>query len=134
MGVVEPVANMKKESKIYSYEDQKWEAELRQELQRKKRAESLETSCDARQLLKKAKLSQKMKVRGQHAVDSVNVCSCAVFVCGRKRLSPSWNTKKRSGVHYYRGERSCRRVWSCVRRWSSVVTWGGTCYSPTFLS
>ena len=61
-GGAEPVANMKKESKIYSYEDQKWEAELRQELLRKKRAESEGTENDTRSLLKKAKLSQKMKV------------------------------------------------------------------------
>jgi len=40
LGRAKPVANMKKESKVYSYEDQKWEAELRQELLRKKRAES----------------------------------------------------------------------------------------------
>ena len=63
MGGAEPVANMKKESKTYSYEDQKWEAELRQELLRKKRAESQGTTRDVKELLKKAtKLSQKMKV------------------------------------------------------------------------
>ena len=63
MGGADPVANMKKESKIYSYEDQKWEAELRQELLRKKRAESQGTTSNVKELLKKAtKLSQKMKV------------------------------------------------------------------------
>ena len=52
---------MKKESKAYSYEDQKWEVEMRQEMLRKKRVES-DQSSDVRELLKKAKLSQKQKV------------------------------------------------------------------------
>lgn len=57
-------ANMKKESKAYSYEDQKWEVEMRQEILRKKKAESDQSTAatDARELLKKAKLSQKHRV------------------------------------------------------------------------
>lgn len=62
MGGVVSTANMKKESKIYSYEDQKWEVELRQEMLRRRREESEGTSSNVRELLQKAKLSQKQKV------------------------------------------------------------------------
>ena len=63
-GLPESTANMKKESKAYSYEDQKWEVEMRQEILRKKAAESNQSDAttDVRELLKKAKLSQKQKV------------------------------------------------------------------------
>ena len=56
-------ANMKKTSKVYSYEDQKWDLEVQQELLRKKSAEFAEAGrFNVRELLKKAKLSQKQKV------------------------------------------------------------------------
>ena len=56
-------ANMKKESKAYSYEDQKWEVEMRQEIMRKRRAEAGQsTTATARELIKKAKLSEKQRV------------------------------------------------------------------------
>ncbi len=65
VGAPVSTANMKKESKAYSYEDQKWEVEMRQELLRKKKAESNEVnSADIRELLKNAKLSQKQRVSG----------------------------------------------------------------------
>ncbi len=62
-------ANMKKESKAYSYEDQKWEVELRQEMMKKREEEKEEGAghthkMDVRELLKKTKLSQKHKVGG----------------------------------------------------------------------
>ena len=59
-------ANMKKESKAYSYEDQKWDAEMRQEMLRKKAGSSHTEQLDARELLKKAKLSQKQRVSPLH--------------------------------------------------------------------
>lgn len=55
-------ANMKRESKAYSYEDQKWEAEVRQEILKRKRAESVGSTTDVWEQLEKAKLSQKQKV------------------------------------------------------------------------
>ena len=56
-------ANMKKESKIYSFEDQKWAIELRQEMLSRKREESGGKSNNARELLQTAKLSVKLKAR-----------------------------------------------------------------------
>jgi len=54
---------MKKESKAYSFEEQKWEVEMRQEIMRKKMASSdLSSQVDVQELLKKAKLSQKQRV------------------------------------------------------------------------
>ena len=56
-------ANMKRESKAYSYEDQKWEVEMKQEQLRKKKQELKEAGqMHVRELLKKAKLSQKQRV------------------------------------------------------------------------
>ena len=66
MGGAVPTANMKKESKIYSYEDQKWEAELRQEMMHRKRAESGDLPSNAREMLEKAKLRPKQKVPTTH--------------------------------------------------------------------
>lgn len=64
-------ANMKKTSKVYSYEDQKWDVEVQQELLRKRSAASAEAgSSDVRELLKKAKLSQKQRV-------GVVLCVCS---------------------------------------------------------
>ena len=53
---------MKRESKAYSYEDQKWEMELRKEMMRKKKEQVSVEGKDIRTLLKEAKLSQKQKV------------------------------------------------------------------------
>ena len=56
------MANMKRESRAYSFEDQKWEMEIRQELLQRK-VDSDETSKnDVQELLKKTKLTQKQKV------------------------------------------------------------------------
>ena len=59
-------ANVKRESKVYSYEDQKWDAQVRQEIQRRQRLVSdgdCEGRRDVRSLLKEAKLSQKQQVK-----------------------------------------------------------------------
>ena len=61
-----PEANMKKESKAYSFADQKWDAEMRAELRRQRKASEgaeFEEERDVRMLLKKAKLSQKQQVK-----------------------------------------------------------------------
>lgn len=55
-------ANLKRESKAYSYEDQKWEMELRKEMMRKRKEQVSGEGKDVRTLLKEAKLSQKQKV------------------------------------------------------------------------
>ena len=55
-------ANLKRESKAYSYEDQKWEMELRKEMMRKRKEQVSGAGKDVRTLLKEAKLSQKQKV------------------------------------------------------------------------
>ena len=63
--------NMRKEGKLYSFEDQKWDAEMRLELERKRKKELVggggggegdEGTREVRQLVKEAKLSQKQKV------------------------------------------------------------------------
>ena len=56
------LSNLKRESKAYSYEDQKWEAELRQEQLRKKREALGGKEVDILTMLKQAKLSQKRQV------------------------------------------------------------------------
>ena len=53
-------ANMKRESKAYSFEDQKWEAQMRLDMQKK--MQELRGNKDVRTLLKEAKLSQKQHV------------------------------------------------------------------------
>ena len=64
---------MRKEGKLYSFEDQKWDAEMRLELERKRKKELVggggggggegnEGMREVRQLVKEAKLSQKQKV------------------------------------------------------------------------
>ena len=58
---------MRKEGKLYSFEDQKWDAEMRVELEKKRQKQLLEgaesgTEKDVRALVKEAKLSQKQKV------------------------------------------------------------------------
>ena len=61
-----PEANMKKESKAYSFADQKWDAEMRAQLQRQRKASEgaeLDEEKDIRALLKEAKLSQKQQVK-----------------------------------------------------------------------
>ena len=55
-------ANLKRESKAYSYEDQKWEIELRMEMLKKKKEQVGGKGKDVRDLLKEAKLTQKQKV------------------------------------------------------------------------
>ena len=55
-------ANMKRESKTYSFEDQKWDAQMR--LTQQKRRQTGGRSSDVRTLLKEAKLSQKQHVSG----------------------------------------------------------------------
>ncbi len=52
------LANLKKESKAYSFEDQKWDAEWRLEAQRKKQQQT----TDIRATIKQTKLSDKRKV------------------------------------------------------------------------
>ena len=61
--------NMRKEGKMYSFEDQKWDAEMRLEVEKKRRKELLvaeegrgEERREVRALVKEAKLSQKQKV------------------------------------------------------------------------
>lgn len=59
------IANLKRESKAYSYEDQKWEAEMRLEMLKKKKAKAggqKEEEKDIRIMMKQANLSQKRKV------------------------------------------------------------------------
>ena len=59
------ITNLKRESKAYSYEDQKWEAEVRLEMLRKKKAEAegqKDGEEDIRTMIKHANLSQKRKV------------------------------------------------------------------------
>jgi len=51
---------MKRESKAYSFEDQKWEAQMRLDMQKK--MQELRGNKDVRTLLKEAKLSQKQHV------------------------------------------------------------------------
>ena len=58
---------MKRESKAYSYEDQKWEMEVRQEMLKRKKAQSEGQRRDIRTAIKEAKLSQKQQV-------CVNLC------------------------------------------------------------
>lgn len=60
---------MKKQGKMYSFEDQKWDEEMRLELEKKKKKELQggekgrdEETKDVRTLVKEAKLSQKQKV------------------------------------------------------------------------
>ena len=61
--------NMRREGKLYSWEDQKWDAEMRREMERKRKMELLEggggggKEKDVRALVKEAKLSPKHKVR-----------------------------------------------------------------------
>ena len=66
---VEVRVNMRKEGKMYSFEDQKWDAEMRLERE-KKRARELRGNVeeaggqkDVRTLVKESKLNQKHKVR-----------------------------------------------------------------------
>lgn len=59
---------MKRESKAYSYEDQKWELEMRQEMLKRKKAQSEGDRGDVRTMLKEAKLSQKQQVSLCHDV------------------------------------------------------------------
>ena len=63
---------MRREGKLYSFEDQKWDAEMRAEMERKRKRELLGgddgggqgvKEKDVNALLKEAKLSQKQKVR-----------------------------------------------------------------------
>lgn len=59
------ITNLKRESKAYSYEDQKWEAEMRLEMLKKKKAKDesqKDRERDIRTMMKQAKLSQKRKV------------------------------------------------------------------------
>ena len=53
---------MKRESKAYSYEDQKWEMEVRQEMLKRKKAQNEGQRRDIRTAIKEAKLSQKQQV------------------------------------------------------------------------
>ncbi len=56
---------MKRESKVYSFEDQKWDARIRLELQRRKQAAGIGAEGggkDVRTLLKEAKLTPKQQV------------------------------------------------------------------------
>ena len=57
------LTNLKRESKVYSYEDQKWEAELRREQLAKKRAAMAKWDGDVRTMMKQAKLGQKRQVQ-----------------------------------------------------------------------
>ena len=59
--------NVKRESKVYSYEDQKWDAQVRLELQRRRqtadaRGRERGDERDVRSLLKDAKLTPKQMV------------------------------------------------------------------------
>ena len=53
---------MKRESKAYSYEDQKWEIELKMEMIKKRKEQVAREGKDVRTMIKEAKLSQKQKV------------------------------------------------------------------------
>ena len=57
---------MRREGKLYSWEDQKWDAEMRREMESKRKRQLLEggegREKDMRVLVKEAKLSQKQKV------------------------------------------------------------------------
>lgn len=80
--------NMKKQGKMYSFEDQKWDAEMKLELEKKKLGGEKgggEEKRDVRRLVKEAKLSQKQKVghyteRGEKmlAMKPVDVIVCCV--------------------------------------------------------
>ena len=62
--------NVRRESKLYSWEDQKWDAEMRREMESKRKRELLEgggKERDVRALVKEAKLSQKQKVSSHHS-------------------------------------------------------------------
>ena len=69
--VADVSVNMRREGKLYSWEDQKWDAEMRREMESKRKRELLEggggggggREKDVRALVKEAKLSQKQKVR-----------------------------------------------------------------------
>lgn len=52
-------SNIKKEGKTYSYQDQIWDAKMRQETSRRKRLNS--ESLDVHELLKESQLTQKQK-------------------------------------------------------------------------
>lgn len=61
---------MRREGKLYSFEDQKWDVEMRLEMEKKKKRELLEgagggekVEKNVRALMKEAKLSQKQKVK-----------------------------------------------------------------------
>ncbi len=57
------VTNLKRESKLYSYDDQKWEAELQRErLARQRAARGNDEEEDVMSLMKQAKLSEKRQV------------------------------------------------------------------------
>ena len=73
-------ANMKRESKVYSFEDQKWDAQMR--LDKQKRRQTGGGSSNVRTLLKEAKLSQK-----QHVSDSTR----SFLVACEAILSPSFS-------------------------------------------
>ena len=78
------IANLKRESKAYSYEDQKWEAEVRLEMLRKKKAEAegqKDGEEDIRTMIKNANLSQKRKVSLSTRYEVV-VFSQDIHVCG----------------------------------------------------
>jgi HEAT repeat protein len=62
--VADVSVNMRREGKLYSWEDQKWDAEMRREMESKRKRELLEEGGkerDIRALVKEAKLSQKQK-------------------------------------------------------------------------
>lgn len=56
------VSNLKRESKLYSYDDQKWEAELQQERLARQRAARGAENDNVLSLMKQAKLSDKRQV------------------------------------------------------------------------
>ena len=57
------VANLKRESKLYSYDDQKWEAELQRERLARQQAARKNEDNDILSLMKQAKLSEKRQVK-----------------------------------------------------------------------
>ena len=64
---------MRREGKLYSWEDQKWDAEMRREMESKRKRELLEggeKERDVRALVKEAKLSQKQKVSSHSETES----------------------------------------------------------------
>ena len=68
--VADMSVNVRRESKLYSWEDQKWDAEMRREMESKRKRELLEgggKERDVRALVKEAKLSQKQKVSSHHS-------------------------------------------------------------------